>query len=42
MPVVIVATLTAKPESVDTLRDILSQAAKEVHEEPGCQLYSLH
>jgi quinol monooxygenase YgiN len=42
MPVVIVATLTAKPESVDTLRDILSHAAEEVHDEPGCQLYSLH
>ena len=42
MPVVVVASLTAKPESVDTLRDILAQAAEEVHEEPGCQLYSLH
>ncbi|WP_343603188.1 putative quinol monooxygenase [Mycobacterium sp.] len=41
MPVV-VATLTAKPESVDTVRDILARAVREVHEEPGCQLYALH
>jgi quinol monooxygenase YgiN len=42
MPVVVVATLTVKPESVDTVRDILTTAAEEVHEEPGCQLYSVH
>jgi quinol monooxygenase YgiN len=41
-PVVVVATLTAIPESVDTVRDILSRAVNEVHGEPGCQLYSLH
>ena len=42
MPVVVVATMTVKPESVDTVRDILTRAVKEVHDEPGCQLYSLH
>jgi quinol monooxygenase YgiN len=42
MPVVVVATLTVKPESVDTVREILTGAVQEVHEEPGCQLYSLH
>jgi quinol monooxygenase YgiN len=42
MPVVVVATLTAKPESVDIVRDILTTAAEEVHEEPGCQLYSVN
>jgi quinol monooxygenase YgiN len=42
MPVVVVANLTVKPESVDTVRDILTGAAGEVHAEPGCQLYSLH
>lgn len=42
MPVVVVATLTVKPESVDTVRDILTTAVEEVHPEPGCQLYSLH
>ncbi|KZS81054.1 antibiotic biosynthesis monooxygenase [Mycobacterium kansasii] len=42
MPVVVVATLTVKPESVDTVRDILTTAVEEVHGEPGCELYSLH
>ncbi|CAM2897049.1 antibiotic biosynthesis monooxygenase [Mycobacterium intermedium] len=42
MPVVVVATLTVKPESVDTVRDILTTAVEEVHGEPGCDLYSLH
>lgn len=42
MPVVVVATLTVKPESVDAVRDILKTAAAEVHEEPGCQLYAVH
>ncbi|SOX53215.1 antibiotic biosynthesis monooxygenase [Mycobacterium ahvazicum] len=42
MPVVVVATLTVKPESVDTVRDILKTAAEEVHAEPGCQLYAVH
>ncbi|MCW2688177.1 MAG: Antibiotic biosynthesis monooxygenase [Mycobacterium sp.] len=42
MPVVVVATLTAKPESVDTVRDSLTRAVEAVHQEPGCELYSLH
>lgn len=42
MPVVVVATLTVKPESVDTVRDILERTVDDVHDEPGCQLYSLH
>ena len=42
MPVVVVATMTVKPESVDTVREILTTAVQEVHDEPGCQLYSLH
>ncbi len=42
MPVVVVATMTVKPESVDKVRDILARAVEEVHNEPGCQLYSLH
>jgi quinol monooxygenase YgiN len=42
MPVVVVATMTVKPESVDTVRDILTTAAAGVHDEPGCQLYSVH
>jgi quinol monooxygenase YgiN len=42
MPVVVVATMTAKPESIDTLRAILTRTVKDVHDEPGCQLYALH
>jgi quinol monooxygenase YgiN len=42
MPVVVVATMTVKPESVDAVREILTRAIKDVHDEPGCQLYSLH
>ena len=42
MPVVVVATMTVKPESVDTARKILTDAVEEVQNEPGCQLYSLH
>ncbi|MDX1874952.1 putative quinol monooxygenase [Mycolicibacterium sp. 120266] len=42
MPVVVVATLTAKPESVDLVRDACTTAIEAVHAEPGCELYSLH
>jgi quinol monooxygenase YgiN len=42
MPVVVVATMTVKPESVDSVREILTRAVKDVHKEPGCQLYALH
>ena len=42
MPVVVVATMTAKPESVDIVREACTNALAAVHTEPGCQLYSLH
>jgi quinol monooxygenase YgiN len=42
MPVVVVATLTAKPDSIDAMREILTRTVEDVHDEPGCQLYSLH
>lgn len=42
MPVVVVATMTAKPESVDIVRAACTDAIAEVHNEPGCELYSLH
>jgi quinol monooxygenase YgiN len=41
-PVVVVATMTAKPESVDAVREACKQAVEEVHDEPGCELYALH
>jgi quinol monooxygenase YgiN len=42
MPVVVVATMKAKPESVDTVRDACKRAIEAVHQEPGCELYALH
>jgi quinol monooxygenase YgiN len=42
MPVTVVATMTAKPESVDAVRTACTQALEAVHQEPGCDLYSLH
>lgn len=41
-PVIVVATLTAKPESVEVVRDICTRTVAQVHDEPGCQLYALH
>jgi quinol monooxygenase YgiN len=42
MPVVVVATMKAKPESVDVVRDACTKAIEAVHDEPGCELYALH
>jgi len=42
MPVVVVATMTAKPESVDAVRDACKKAIDAVHDEPGCELYARH
>ena len=42
MPVVVVASFTAKPESVDAVRAACKKAIESVHDEPGCDLYSLH
>lgn len=42
MPVVIVASFTAKPDSIDAVRAACVKAIEAVHDEPGCELYSLH
>lgn len=42
MPIVVIATMTAKPESVEAVRNACKQAIDTVHDEPGCQLYALH
>lgn len=42
MPVVVVATMKAKPESVDAVREECTKAVAAVHDEPGCELYALH
>jgi quinol monooxygenase YgiN len=40
--VVVVATITPKPEQVDAVRDALMAAVPKVHAEPGCELYAVH
>jgi quinol monooxygenase YgiN len=42
MPLVVVATMKAKPESVEAVREAGKKAVELVHQEPGCELYSLH
>jgi quinol monooxygenase YgiN len=42
MPIVVVATITAKPESIDTVREVCKRTIEAVHKEPGCELYALH
>jgi quinol monooxygenase YgiN len=42
MPVTVVATMKAKPESVEAVREACTKAIEAVHSEPGCDLYSLH
>ena len=42
MPVVVVASFTAKPESTAVVRSACTAAIEAVHNEPGCELYSLH
>ena len=42
MSVVVVATLTPKPDAVDAVREAILAAVPKVHAEPGCELYALH
>ncbi len=42
MPVVVVASFTAKPESADAVGAACTKAVEAVHDEPGCELYALH
>lgn len=42
MSIVVVATITPKPDAVDAVREALQAAVPAVHEEPGCELYALH
>ena len=39
MPITVVATMKAKPESVETVRDACKKAIEAVHQEPGCALF---
>ena len=42
MSVVVVATISPKPDHVDAVREALLAAVPLVHAEPGCELYALH
>ena len=42
MSVVVVATLTPKPDQVDAVREAILAAVPKVHDEPGCELYAVH
>jgi quinol monooxygenase YgiN len=42
MSVTVVAILTPKPASVDTVRALLTDSVADVHAEAGCELYTLH
>ena len=42
MSVVVVATITPKPDHVDAVREAILAAVPKVHAEPGCELYALH
>ena len=42
MSVVVVATITPKPDQLDAVREALLAAVPKVHAEPGCELYALH
>ena len=38
----IVATITPKPDKFDEVAEVLTRLIPEVHNEDGCELYSLH
>jgi quinol monooxygenase YgiN len=40
--VVVVATITPKPDQLDAVREAILTAVPKVHAEPGCELYALH
>jgi quinol monooxygenase YgiN len=40
--VVVVATLTPKPDQVAAVREAILAAVPKVHAEPGCELYAVH
>ena len=42
MSVVVVATITPKPDQVVAVREALLAAVPKVHAEPGCELYAVH
>ena len=41
-PCVVIATFTPHPEHYQAVKELLQGIAPEVHDEEGCELYSLH
>jgi len=42
MPIVVVATITPKPEHTDEVAAAFAGIIPQVHAEDGCELYALH
>jgi quinol monooxygenase YgiN len=42
MSLVVVATVKAKPESVDAVAAAYAEFAPRVHDEDGCEMYAVH
>jgi quinol monooxygenase YgiN len=42
LSVVVVATITPKPDQVEAVREAILAAVPKVHAEPGCELYAVH
>jgi quinol monooxygenase YgiN len=42
MPIIIVATVTPRPEHRDEVKAAFLAAVEQVHGEDGCELYGLH
>ena len=42
MSVVVVATITPLPGEEDAVRQAILDSIPTVHEEPGCEIYTLH
>ena len=42
MSVVVIATISPQPEHAEEVRQAVLETVPRVHEEPGCERYSLH
>ena len=42
MSVVVIATISPQPEHAEEVRQAVLEAVPAVHDEPGCERYSLH
>ncbi len=42
MSVVVIATISPQPEHAEEVRQAVLEAVPTVHDEPGCERYSLH